>query len=88
MTKPTYTFQRPLGALLLTVTAQDVTQTDDIVWYTPKPTLVQITIHAGEQRIYQTVIGMAGSWDASTAQEAAGSAVQYMWAKSPLEEVQ
>lgn len=88
MTKPTYTFQRPLGALLLTITAKDVTQSDDIVWHCAQPTLVRIDVHAGEQRVYQTVLGMARSWDASTAQEAAGYAVQYMWAKSQIEEVQ
>jgi len=88
MTKPTYQFDMSLGLILLTVTARDVTQSDDTVWVSPKPTLVQITIHEGQRRIYQTVLGMARSWDASTAQEAAGYAVQHMWGKSQLEEVQ
>jgi hypothetical protein len=88
MTKPIYTFQRILGVLLLTVTARDITQSDDIVWHCAQPTLVRIEIHEGQRRIYQTVIGMARSWDASTAQEAAGYAVQHMWGKSQLEEVQ
>lgn len=88
MTKPVYTFQRILGVLLLTVTAKDVTQTDDIVWYSPKPTLVRIEIHEGERRIYQTVIGMARSWDASTAKEGAEFVMQKLFAKAQLEEVQ
>lgn len=88
MTKPIYTFQRILGVLLLTVTAKDVTQTDDIVWYSPKPTLVRIEIHEGERRIYQTVLGMARSWDASTAKEGAEFVMQKLFAKAQLEEVQ
>ena len=88
MTKPVYTFQRRLGVLLLTVTAKDVTQTDDIVWYSPKPTLVRIEIHEGERRIYQTVLGMARSWDASTAKEGAEFVMQKLFAKAQLEEVQ
>jgi hypothetical protein len=88
MTKPTYQFDMSLGLILLTVTAKNVTQSDDIVWHCAQPTLVRIEIHEGERRIYQTVIGMARSWDASTAQEAAGYAVQHMWGKSQLEEVQ
>jgi hypothetical protein len=88
MMKPVYTFQRILGVLLLTVTAKDVTQTDDIVWYSPKPTLVRIEIHEGQRRIYQTVLGMARSWDASTAKEAAEFVMQMLFAKAQLEEVQ
>ena len=88
MTKPVYTFQRILGVLLLTVTAKDVTQTDDIVWYSPKPTLVRIEIHEGERRIYQTVVGMARSWDVSTAKEGAEFVMQMLFAKAQLEEVQ
>ena len=88
MTKPVYTFQRILGVLLLTVTARDITQSDDIVWYSPKPTLVRIEIHEGQRRIYQTVIGMARSWDASTAREGAEFVMQKLFAKAQLEEVQ
>jgi hypothetical protein len=88
MTKPVYTFQRILGVLLLTVTAKDVTQTDDIVWYSPKPTLVRIEIHEGQRRIYQTVLGMARSWDVSTAKEGAEFVMQMLFAKAQLEEVQ
>jgi hypothetical protein len=88
MTKSVYTFQMPLGALLLTVTATDVTQSDDIVWYTPKPTLVQITIHAGEQRVYQTVVAMPRPWDDATVWEAAEFIVQRWWSLAELEEVQ
>ena len=88
MTKPIYQFDMSLGLILLTVTAKDVTQTDDIVWYSPKPTLVQITIHEGQRRIYQTVIGMARSWDASTAKEGAEFVMQMLFAKAQLEEVQ
>ena len=88
MMKPVYTFQRILGVLLLTVTAKDVTQTDDIVWYSPKPTLVRIEIHEGQRRIYQTVLGMARSWDVSTAKEGAEFVMQMLFAKAQLEEVQ
>ena len=88
MTKSTYTFQMPLGALLLTVTATDVTQSDDIVWYTPKPTLVRVDVYEGERRIHQEVVGMGRPWGASTAGEAAGYVVQHMWAKAQIEEVQ
>ena len=88
MMKPVYTFQRILGVLLLTVTAKDVTQTDDIVWYSPKPTLVRIEIHEGERRIYQTVVGMPRPWDKATAEEAAEFIVQRWWSLAELEEVQ
>lgn len=88
MTKPVYSFQRPLGALLLTVTATDITQSDDIVWYTPKPTLVQIIIHAGEQRIYQTVVAMPRPWDKVTAEEAVEFIFQRWWSLTELEEVE
>jgi hypothetical protein len=88
MTKPTYQFDMSLGLILLTVTARDVTQSDDTVWVSPKPTLVQITIHEGQRRIYQTVIGMARSWDVSTAKEGAEFVMQMLFAKAQLEEVQ
>ena len=88
MTKPVYTFQRILGVLLLTVTAKDITQSDDIVWHCAQPTLVRIEIHEGQRRIYQTVIGMARSWDASTAKEGAEFVMQKLFAKAQLEEVQ
>jgi hypothetical protein len=88
MMKPTYQFDMSLGLILLTVTARDVTQSDDTVWVSPKPTLVQITIHEGQRRIYQTVIGMARSWDVSTAKEGAEFVMQMLFAKAQLEEVQ
>ena len=88
MTKPTYQFDMSLGLILLTVTAKDVTQSDDTVWVSPKPTLVRIEIHEGERRIYQTVLGMARSWDASTAKEGAEFVMQKLFAKAQLEEVQ
>jgi hypothetical protein len=88
MTKSIYTFQMPLGALLLTITAKDITQSDDIVWYTPKPTLVQITIHAMEQRVYQAVVAMPRPWDDATVWEAAEFIVQRWWSLAELEEVQ
>lgn len=89
MTKPTYTFQRPLGALLLTITAKDITQgSDDIVWYTPKPTIVRVDVYEGERRIYQTVVGMPRPWDKATAEEAAEFIVQRWWSLAELEEVQ
>jgi hypothetical protein len=88
MTKPTYQFDMSLGLILLTVTARDVTQTDDIVWHCAQPTLVRIEIHEGQRRIYQTVIGMARSWDASTAKEGAEFVMQMLFAKAQLEEVQ
>ena len=88
MTKPTYQFDMSLGLILLTFTARDVTQSDDTVWVSPKPTLVRIEIHEGERRIYQTVLGMARSWDASTAKEGAEFVMQKLFAKAQLEEVQ
>jgi len=88
MTKPTYQFDMSLGLILLTVTARDVTQSDDTVWDSPKPTLVRIEIHEGQRRIYQTVLGMARSWDASTAKEGAEFVMQMLFAKAQLEEVQ
>jgi len=88
MTKSIYTFQRPLGALLLTVTATDVTQSDDIVWYTPKPTIVRVDVYEGERRVYQTVVGMPRPWDKATAEEAAEFIVQRWWSLAELEEVE
>ena len=88
MTKPTYQFDMSLGLILLTVTAKDITQSDDIVWYSPKPTLVRIEIHEGQRRIYQTVVGMARSWDTETAKEGAEFVMQKLFAKAQLEEVQ
>ncbi len=88
MTKPIYQFEVSIGLILLTFTARDVTQSDDTVWVSPKPTLVQITIHEGQRRIYQTVLGMARSWDASTAREAGEFVMQMLFAKAQLEEVQ
>jgi hypothetical protein len=88
MTKPVYTFQRILGVLLLTVTAKDITQSDDIVWHCAQPTLVRIEIHEGQRRIYQTVLGMARSWDTETAKEGAEFVMQMLFAKAQLEEVQ
>jgi hypothetical protein len=88
MTKPIYQFEVSIGLILLTVTAKDVTQSDDTVWYSPKPTLVRIEIHEGERRIYQTVVGMARSWDVSTAKEGAEFVMQMLFAKAQLEEVQ
>ena len=88
MTKPVYSFQRTFGVLILTLTAPDVTQTDDIMWHCAKPTLVRIDIHEGTRRIYQQVVGTAQPWSKDTAGEAAGYVVQHLWVKSQIEEVQ